>query len=189
MESRSFSWEGTNILVWRRVRTTNHSCPNILARVDIYFCNKFTFLDTLGIWRSANLKANRDLRVCRDRSTHAECVWRASKDKTREWEMFRGKRNRFLQIVASSRGFLCSASSKLCSHFCQFDHANSKWEQSKQQHLLGHMYWMCACTPCVSVLMVSGFFFVLLFLWDPVSDLRGGGQFSHLMDGAIFCTV
>lgn len=31
-----------------------------------------------------------------------------------------------------------------------------------------------------------GGFFVLLFLWDPVSDLRGGGQFSHLMDGAIF---
>lgn len=66
------------------------------------------------------------------------------------------------QIIASSWGFLCSLSSKSCSHFCQFDHANFYWEQSKQQHLLDlcvhsaytewmlvyfvSVYWMSVCS-------------------------------------------
>lgn len=152
---RSSSREETNILIWDvwRCNCKKYSGANMLARAnDICFQDKFTFPDIFRIWWSAYLKNNQDLRACRDRLDICRTRFKSKQGQDlRARDVSRTQEELCLQIIASSGSFLCSASSKLCSHFCQFDHAHSKWEQSKQLHLLG----LCVRGTCAECMLVS----------------------------------
>lgn len=73
-----------------------------------------------------------------------------------------------LQIIASSGSFLCSASSKLRSHFCRFDHAHTQSE-SRVNSCTFRVCVFAAHVPNVCLfLCVNG---LLCFLRDRVSEL------------------